>query len=367
LELHFGDMAASPAVRQRVHRIQELYIAAKNKIRDEIILAEVPAENINLTAAMTRSAATLGDYVTLDWQHRAEIQGLIARILAYAEDTSRTRPLNIIMQAEPGSGKSHFIRCLANNARLNDTVRPVTFNMSGMQGIEDLIQPLDAVRNLKVIDKTPVLFLDEFDTNPAHYALLLPLLWDGELHVGHRDLKTGKVVIILAGSGESIQKAMTGAKTMQKPEAQSNKLVDLLSRINGGEFSIPDLDEVSGDRDRRADKVCVTAALLRQRFGPKLTMVPWSLLRFVAVTRFRYGVRSITHLVELLPASSEDSTTVNVDRLPIGTVDRLKKSSLAYHVVSDDGPAAVVADWKQFSAHNARVRIAEDPEEEIPF
>ena len=50
---------------------------------------------------------------------------------------------------------------------------------------------MDAVRNFKVLDKMPILFPDEFDSDPSKYALLLPLLWDGEVHVGHRDLKTG--------------------------------------------------------------------------------------------------------------------------------------------------------------------------------
>jgi hypothetical protein len=239
--------------------------------------------------------------------------------------------------------------------------------MSGMQSVEDLIQPLDAVRNLKVIDKTPILFLDEFDSDEANFALLLPLLWDGELHIGHRDLKTGKIVIILAGSGQRIQEAMKDAKAMQKRDVSSSKLIDLLSRINGGEFSIPDLDEVTDKRDRRTDKVCIAAALLVDRYGDSLETVPWSLLHFIGNTRFRYGVRSITHLIELLPAPDSKNQAVSVDKLPLATVGRLKSSSLAYHLVNDDGPAAIVSTWEKISKYDAIVRVAEKDEDEIPF
>lgn len=358
---------AATTPKKFIDKIRERYAKERKLVIEKIIDAQKPEAQIDLTSAITRSRIVLGDYVTLDWKHRSQIVSLANRIQNYADDASRTRPLNIIMQAEPGSGKSHFIRCLAKSPRLNSVVAAVTFNMSGMQNVDDLIQPLEAVRNLKVVDKTPILFFDEFDSDESNYALLLPLLWDGELHVGHRDLKTGKIVIILAGSGQNIQKAMADAKAMQKPVEATSKLADLLSRINGGEFSIPDLDEMVGDRDRRADKVCITAALLMDRFGSKLEIVPWSLLHFIGVTKFRYGVRSITHLIELLPVPGEDADTVKVDKLPLASVTKLKDSSLAYHVVNDDGPAAVVAEWEKSIATEAKVRVATKEEEDVPF
>jgi hypothetical protein len=232
--------------------------------------------------------------------------------------------------------------------------------MAGMHGVDDLIQPLDSVRNLKVLDKTPILFLDEFDSDPSKYALLLPLMWDGEIHAGHRDLKTGKVVIILAASGKSIDEAMKNARNMQNTAAvEGPKLVDLLSRINGGEFSIPELDSVIEGRDRRTDKVCIAISFLKQRYGDKLQTIPWCLLHFIAHTKFRYGVRSITHLIELLPAPENSESLIKVDLLPIGNVDRLKTSSLAYHLVSEDGPASVIERWKNCVKHQAMVRFAE--------
>ena len=75
---------------------------------------------------------------------------------------------------------------------------------------DDFTKPLDAVRNLKVNDKLPLLFLDEFDCDDRNYPILLPLLWDGELQVGQRDLKVGKVVIILGG--------LTKKKTLKRPQ-----------------------------------------------------------------------------------------------------------------------------------------------------
>jgi MoxR-like ATPase len=121
------------------------------------------------------------------------------------------------MIASSGAGKSHFIECLA--ARMaNRDLRPITYNMAAMERSEDLIQPLDTARNLKVEDKLPLLFLDEFDASPKNYAVLLPLLWDGEIHLGHRDLKLGKLIIVLAGSKPNMPDMIEAARSMQTKE-----------------------------------------------------------------------------------------------------------------------------------------------------
>jgi hypothetical protein len=283
------------------------------------------------------------------------------------------------MQAEPGSGKSHLVRCLANSVRWGIEASSVDYNMANLQSIEDLAQPLDAIRNLKVIDKLPILFLDEFDSDKKHYPLLLPLLWDGELHIGHRDLKLGKVVVILAGSGNSIEEAIKDAKAMHAAKhGEDGKLVDLLSRINGGEISIPPLDYVHGDRDRRVDKICLTISLLERRFGETFQTVPWSLLKFVGLTKFKYGVRSMAHLIDLLTPlnllpESERKNEKEISRvqmkLPLKSVEMLKASSLAYHLVAEDGPAEIVSFWQDVNEDEALVRVRPQPAEgdDVPF
>lgn len=346
--------------------IQKKYEKAQKEIISAILAETPPVKDLDLSAAYERSTSLLGDYVTLDWDHRQDILRVIKTIRNYAKDRTRRRPLNIVMQAEPGSGKSHLVKCLATKLGVQ-LATAVGFNMASLQNIEDLEQPLNEVRNLKVIDRLPILFLDEFDSSPEKYPLLLPLLWDGELHIGHRDLKLGKLVIILAGSGKKIENTMKAAKGMQPvSQVEDTKLVDLLSRINGGELDIPPLDEVSKNRDRRVDKACLTIALLEHRFGSNLALVPWCLLRFVVASKFRYGVRSIAHLIDLVtpPDEKSDKLTPAAVKLPLGTVKELRESSLAYHVFSEDGPAAIVGEWKSISQNKSIVRIRQEEDEE---
>jgi predicted AAA+ superfamily ATPase len=314
--------------------------------------------------AVEESESLLKGYATLDDQHRGEIQKLITDIAAYLQDTSRKRPFNALMLAAPGAGKSHFIKQLAG-AMTENRVQAVTFNMATMQSPDDMAQPIDELRNLKVNDRFPLLFLDEFDSDPARYPALLPLLWDGELQVGHRDLKLGKAVIVLAGSNPDLPKAMDQSAQMRlevdpsESSISTGKLIDLLSRISGGIISIPDLDLRTEHRDRRVDKVCVAVALLKARFGTELHAVPRSLLRFIAETRFRYGVRSIAHLIDLIGTEAFRNGGLKPVKLglPFANEPALQQSSLKLHLLDKDQGFGIVNRWKEFSRDKVTVSL----------
>ncbi len=347
-------------------RLQELFRNSVKKIRSALVERGThECAEIDISKHYTRSMRTLGNYVTLDWQHREDIRILQKTIADYAEDKTRERPLNILMLAEPGSGKSHFIACLAAHTR-DVPLSAVAFNMGTFRHVDDFVRPLDAVRNLKVVDKFPLLFLDEFDSLPRAYRWLLPLLWDGELQVAHRDLKLGKLVIVLAGSNPNIRQVMKDARSMQikasvqpDPKAKTNKLPDLLSRINGGVFEIPELEERKKSRDRRVDKICLSISLLQRRFGAELASVPWALLHFIAVTRFRYGVRSIAHLLDLIQAPPHQLDTLRPERvrLPLTSSKELRKSSLAYHLIAETEPDDIVELWTGLQRCKTLVRF----------
>jgi len=287
------------------------------------------------------------------------------------------------MLASPGAGKSHFIKQLANSMR-EHRVRAVTFNMATMQSADDMAQPIDNLRNLKVDDQFPLLFLDEFDSDPSRYAALLPLLWDGELQIGHRDLKLGKSVIVLAGSNPDLPKTMAHSGTMRLDGGASSefqpagKLVDLLSRINGGVIEIPDLDLQTENRDRRIDKVCIAVSLIKGRFGRDLKEVPRALLRFIAGTTFRYGVRSIAHLIDVIDRKESEKATA-VSRLeqrsiltivhsdlPMANEKALEESSLRLHLLDKDRAFGIVNRWRECARDKCVVPL-EDRLQYMPY
>lgn len=365
--VHFGVTAEEfEAIREFQQLTNPARVSASRKLIQDSIIESSEKPDARFALALAESETLLKGYATLDDQHRAEIEKLIQHITAYLRDTTRKRPFNALMLAAPGAGKSHFIKQLA--ATMNkERVQAVTFNMATMQSADDMAQPIDELRNLKVNDRFPLLFLDEFDSDPSRYAALLPLLWDGELQIGHRDLKLGKAVIVLAGSNPDLPKAMDHSAKMRvdaelgQPTAPSGKLVDLLSRINGGVINIPDLDLRSEERDRRVDKICVAVALTKVRFGNELSEMPRCLLRFIGHTSFRYGVRSIAHLIDLIESSAIDANkkTLRGDALglPFSSEESLRDSSLKLHLLDKDQGFGIVNRWKEFSKDKITVKL----------
>ena len=342
---------------------QDKVKAARKVIQDSIIEAKEKPD-ARFALAVAESETLLKGYATLDDSHRAEIQKLVKRITGYLSDQTRKRPFNALMLAAPGAGKSHFIKQLASSMK-DARVQAVTFNMATMQSPDDIAQPIDELRNLKVNDRFPLLFLDEFDSDSSRYAALLPLLWDGELQIGHRDLKLGKAVIVLAGSNPDLPKVMDQSAKMRIETDSTDgarpagKLIDLLSRINGGVINIPDLDLRSEHRDRRVDKVCVAVSLAKNRFGNDLTQMPRSLLRFIAQTTFRYGVRSIAHLIDIIESDAFDNNILKSEALglPIDSEDALQDSSLKLHLIDKDQGFGIVNRWNEFSKDKTLVSL----------
>ena len=328
-------------------------------------------DNILFLLACRCSMSHLPGYATLDASHINSIEKLLATIKEYVGDTSQKRPLTFLMLASPGAGKSHFIKCIAKQLA-SQKIGAITSDMAGLQSSKDMVPPLDASRNLKVEDSIPLLFLDEFDSAPTNVPLLLPLLWDGEVTIGRKALKLGKVIVVLAGSSSSLPTTMEQARSMrpdiQNVDGDSPKLVDLLSRINGGVFSIPPFFDVGEGIDRRADKVCILVHLLRQRFGRLLREVPLSLLKFVARTDFRYGVRSIAHLVNLIPQKNEAETLTATDlRLPFVDPAALKQSSIAYHILHHDQAFGVSKTWSEALCNDYPITIATELMDALPL
>lgn len=352
--------------------IAELQTEVRSAIKgvEASILQKKPpgGKDVDISECCKVSRKLLGKYVTLDWGHCLDIVRAKGEIDRYYRDRTRQRPLNIILWASPGSGKSHFVKCLAASM---DAVEAVTYNMGATKRIDDLATALESLRNAKVVDKRPMFFLDEFDSSVDNFAMLLPLLWDGELTLGPHNLKIGKVVILLAGSKPVIKTTADLAKNVakriidNKAKPLPSKLADLVSRINGPDLAIPPLDNGKGGKGRKADKVCIAVSLLSRRFGC-LEFVPWAVLSFIAKTEFRYGVRSISHLIDEIQDIGEEETELNIEAVkwPLGSPKDLKGSSVAYHLIHAHGLtrakalAAICDLWKDLVKFNRPVRVA---------
>jgi predicted GTPase len=58
----------------------------------------------------------LGDFISTDIHFRSNVRKFVQRINEYTKSTGYTRPLNCLIFAESGSGKSFFVNQLASEA-----------------------------------------------------------------------------------------------------------------------------------------------------------------------------------------------------------------------------------------------------------
>jgi hypothetical protein len=105
--------------------------------------------------ALEAGELALPGFSTLDPDMMISIFKLLADLEHYIFDNTRKRPHNILLIAPPGSGKSHFIKCLAS--RLN--VPSVVGNLSVPDPIPVLSFVVNEARNYKAQDKLPLIFL----------------------------------------------------------------------------------------------------------------------------------------------------------------------------------------------------------------
>jgi hypothetical protein len=278
--------------------------------------------SLDLVDAYTVSKKVIEKYTSLDKSFVNRTYQLAQSIIEYHKEDTREKPLNILLDAGPGIGKSHFVRCLCEELNvLNNTF--IEFNMSSADSFSDLEKTIHAVQNISVKRKLPVLFLDEFDSNPRFYAFLLPILAEGRAYFFGERLELGRIVIFLAGSSKYIAQLyndISSPLTLPKIKNKYNclkkpinwdkddirnyrnmfinpeyaKLPDLVSRINGGLFEITDLEK------RRYDKVLIAVAHLQKRF-PKIKNIPFDLLRFIYYSELRFAARSIEHIIYSIP------------------------------------------------------------------
>jgi hypothetical protein len=258
--------------------------------------AAVPPEEIDVSDAFKTSALALPGYSTLDGALIEEIQSKVRRIVAYISDTASHRPLTFILTAEPGSGKSYFVKCMAKDCG----VPMVTANVASLESMSELGFWIDEIRDHKTQDQTPVLLVDEADSKPQDIPAFLPLLWDGLFSWQGRSLKIGKCVIVLVASNENLRRYIEDGIVDERVKNGFPKIEDLLSRINGGVMKMSSID------DRRLDKLCIALTLMKLRF-PSVKGIQLSFLKLLVNTRFMHSVRSMEALIEYFPTPGADN------------------------------------------------------------
>ncbi|MGD9671054.1 MAG: ATP-binding protein [Hyphomicrobiaceae bacterium] len=169
------------------------------------------SDEIKIASSATSSkrhiiTPVFGKYVTRNVGFVNHLRAIREQINNYISKVSVRRPLNILLAAPPGSGKSFLIKQLIESLETTNSELEVSFEeiyVASLEGISDLYNIFQRVQSLNLGGKLPVVFFDEIDTEvngQALYPKFLAPMWDGTFYIGKDKHYLGRSIFFFAGS-----------------------------------------------------------------------------------------------------------------------------------------------------------------------
>jgi len=159
-----------------------------------------------------------GDFVTRNDQYYKHVARIRQNIKTYIRKHRPKRPLNILLAAPPGAGKSFLIKQIIK-ALQKEQIKTITggsftdasfeeIYISALDSSDELFAMFRRIQSLNLEYKIPVVFFDEIDSpinGRTVYSKLLAPMWDGQFYIGKEKFLLGPAVFFFAGSGLSCE------------------------------------------------------------------------------------------------------------------------------------------------------------------
>jgi hypothetical protein len=276
----------------------------------------VAERNVTIQTAATLQETravepVFGRYVTQNDGFVKHLHAVRDQLNNYVAKISVRRPLNILLAAPPGSGKSFLIKQLIESIDTRSAGLELSFEEVYIASLEDaseLYSIFQRVQSLNLEGKLPCVFFDEVDTavgDQAIYPKFLAPMWDGTFYVGKDKFFLGRSVFFFAGSTLSLEEeskdildaygkseAMsTGellsyesyfedwkkkfdawCKSKSGSSNETKKLLDFIDRIDATLRIPPIKRELLGDEGLRREYEDLAFMLIRKHF-PKVTNI----------------------------------------------------------------------------------------------
>lgn|GEM_PF-3344916 len=256
-----------------------------------------------------------GDFLVWNGEHAALTtikEEMTAAVDHYFEGPS-PRPLNILITAPPGTGKSFFVKNALRDTRSAGKLQLIEINATQLQKPSDLFVQLRRVTSQIAEHGKGLLFLDEADTElPSGdylFSHLLGPMWDGEYHTDGITLTMKRVVWFFAASTEATYDKFRAAIEKQA------KAKDFLSRLYL-KYSLPGI-EANGN-------LLVFLGNVR-RMHKKVTRMTREVLDFFATHDFG-GAREIEKCVLLIHAKEDSISLTDIPQSYRDSANRRRKS-----------------------------------------
>lgn len=303
----------------------------KQDIADVVSATQRPTGllyNAQLYGQLPDIVETLPGYYLPNSQ-RENVNAVVSTLNSYVTRRNHKRPFNMLLSAFPGSGKSHFVQCLARRltelASSGEELHPLLeFNLSAIgnasQFEDQLLDIYQDVRDERAAGRIPIVMLDEFDSllttsgedantqMSVIFAKMLAPLWDGVFAFAKKTRRLGGFVLIMVVSDERFVEILGKGKGK-----------DFESRIDV-HFTLP---EPTAD-EKLETQVRVAVPMLRKHFGDTVSHVELAVLDAIGRATFPRRNRGIDQLF-LLSTRPSDRTFRVQHLAPSTLIDRIAK------------------------------------------
>lgn len=119
-------------------------------------------DNIQGTLSLRHGFFGLGKFVSLDVNQQEDLLRLFDIVKAYVNNANAKRPINIYIEASPGSGKSFLVKQVFETVKdivWDRKFRLLVFNLSTMQSKKDLVRCFRMVQDSNMRGNLQLFFL----------------------------------------------------------------------------------------------------------------------------------------------------------------------------------------------------------------
>ncbi len=268
------------------------------------------AEQTNLGDEQLLTGGTIGRYVTCTEGFKKELSALERTVSTYVGRDRPSRPLNMLLAANPGSGKSFLVKELSKQFP-GDTAF-LEYHVASFRKLDDLFSIFQRIQSLNLEGKLPFVLLDEVDCKVAGeyiFPNLLAPLWDGIFHIGQERHHLGRAVLFFAASAllsspsiknvlgttdQCVTYSEFAEKWRRKVKAELRdseipKARDFIDRIDLL-LCIPPIDFTISDGDPALEYKLLACILVKKHF-PMVTRIEKSVIWILILELLNSGSR----------------------------------------------------------------------------
>lgn len=291
---------------------------------------------------LLKSDGTIGRFITCTEGFKHELNALDQTVNTYVEREKPSRPLNLLLAANPGSGKSFLVKELSK--QISGDTEFLEYHVASFRKLDDLFSIFQRIQSLNLEGKLPFVLLDEVDGKvDGNYIFpnLLAPLWDGVFHIGQERHHLGRAVLFFAASAllsspstqnvlGTVDKKVTyldfADKWRRKVKAELReskipKARDFIDRIDLL-LCIPPIDFAISDGDPAQEYTLLACILIKKHF-PSVTRIEKSVVWILIQELLNSGSRRRAESA-VFRSTDPQGTTFNLAHLSPDIVELFK-------------------------------------------